>query len=91
MRQSSHAGVGSECGPATPGPAPDASTTGDPVFNAPWSFTGLPTVSFPIGWVDGLPIAAQLTGSSEHEGYLLASAAWVERITKYERRLPPVS
>ncbi len=31
------------------GPAPDPSTTGDPAFNSPWSFSGLPTVSFPIG------------------------------------------
>ena len=43
--------------------APDPSTTGDPAFNSPWSYTGLPTVSFPIGLApDGLPVAIQLIG-----------------------------
>ncbi len=35
--------------PATLGPAPGTWTTGDPAFNSPWSYTGLPTVSLPIG------------------------------------------
>ena len=49
--------------PATVGTAPDPSTTGDPAFNSPWSYTGLPTVSFPIGLApDGLPVAIQLIG-----------------------------
>ena len=49
--------------PATLGTAPDPSTTGDPAFNSPWSYTGLPTVSFPIGLAtDGLPVAIQLVG-----------------------------
>jgi Asp-tRNA(Asn)/Glu-tRNA(Gln) amidotransferase A subunit family amidase len=77
--------------PATTGPAPDASTTGNPVFNSPWSFTGLPTVSFPIArGADGLPLAVQLVGKSEHDGWLLAAAAWVEQVVGFERRLPPV-
>jgi len=47
--------------PATTCPAPDASTTGDPAFNSPWSYTGLPAVSFPTGQlVEGLPLALQL-------------------------------
>ena len=42
--------------PATLGPAPDPSTTGDPAFNSPWSYLGFPTVSFPIGFsADGCP------------------------------------
>ncbi len=45
--------------PATVGAVPDRSTTGDPAFNSPWSFCGLPTVSFPIGLdIDHMPIAA---------------------------------
>ena len=49
--------------PATVSTAPDPSTTGDPAFNSPWSYTGLPTVSFPIGLApDGLPVAVQLVG-----------------------------
>ena len=34
--------------PATTRSAPDAATTGDPAFNSPWSYTGLPVVSFPV-------------------------------------------
>src|SRR5262249_29652169 len=46
--------------PATIGPPPPADTTGNPAFNSPWSYTGLPVVSFPIGWTaDGLPLCAQ--------------------------------
>jgi aspartyl-tRNA(Asn)/glutamyl-tRNA(Gln) amidotransferase subunit A len=77
--------------PATTGPAPKNSTTGDPVFNSPWSFTGLPTISLPIARsADGLPLAVQLVGKSEHDGWLLEAAAWVERVVGFERRLPPV-
>src|SRR5262249_23100743 len=47
--------------PAATGPAPGLETTGDPAFNSPWSYTGLPTVSVPAGWTaDGLPLAIQL-------------------------------
>ena len=65
--------------PAAAGPAPDLSTTGDSCMNAPWSYSGLPTVSFPIGLSDdGLPLAIQLTGRRNGEADLLAVAAWCE-------------
>lgn len=65
--------------PAAAGPAPDLTTTGDACMNAPWSYTGLPTVSFPIGLSDdGLPLAIQLTGRRNGEADLLAVAAWCE-------------
>ena len=35
--------------PATLGPAPDHSSTGDPAFNSPWSYTGVPVVTIPLG------------------------------------------
>ncbi len=66
--------------PATIGPAPDASTTGDPAFNSPWSYTGLPTVSFPAGLSrDGLPLAVQLVGRPFDEARLLVVAQWCEK------------
>jgi aspartyl-tRNA(Asn)/glutamyl-tRNA(Gln) amidotransferase subunit A len=65
--------------PATTGPAPPADTTGDPAFNSPWSYTGLPTVSIPAGWTaEGLPLAVQLVGRPWGEAELLAAAAWCE-------------
>lgn len=66
--------------PAAVGPAPTTETTGDPSFNAPWSYTGLPTVSFPIGLsTDGLPLAIQLVGRLNDEATLFGAAAWCER------------
>jgi len=62
--------------PATTGPAPDAATTGDPAYNSPWSYLGLPTVSFPIATSrDGLPLCAQLIGAADAEAEVLAVAA----------------
>jgi len=73
------AGVDALLCPATTGPAPDASSTGDPLFNSPWSYTGLPVVAFPIGLSsEGLPLGVQLVGSAGGEGSLFALAEWCE-------------
>lgn len=67
--------------PATVGPAPDAATTGDPLFNSPWSYTGLPTVTFPMARdAGGLPLGLQLVGRTWSEAGLLATAAWCEKV-----------
>jgi aspartyl-tRNA(Asn)/glutamyl-tRNA(Gln) amidotransferase subunit A len=77
--------------PATPGPAPDRSTTGDSVFNALWSFTGHPTVSLPIGRdAEGLPLAAQVVGKRSEMPNLLAASAWMERQVKFDMKWPPL-
>src|SRR5262249_17364986 len=76
--------------PATRGPAPDAATTGDPAFNSPWSYTGLPTVSVPAGWsAGGLPLAIQLVGARGGGARVLAAAAWCEQVVGMEARTPP--
>ncbi|HEY7153695.1 MAG TPA: amidase, partial [Gemmataceae bacterium] len=65
--------------PATTGPAPDASSTGDPSFNSPWSYTGFPTISFPTcRSPDGLPLAIQLAGRPWGERELFHVAVWCE-------------
>ena len=69
--------------PATVSTAPDPSTTGDPAFNSPWSYTGLPTVSFPIGLApDGLPVAIQISGWILLDQALLRAAAWCEQVIR---------
>jgi len=74
--------------PATTGPAPDAATTGLPTFNAPWSYTGLPAVNFPIGWSkDGLPLCMQLVARPWEEAELLQMAAWCEKVIGCEKRV----
>lgn len=75
--------------PATRGAAPDTSTTGDPAFNSPWSYTGLPVVSIPAGWTeDGMPLAIQFIGKPWRETESLAAAAWCEQALALEAREP---
>jgi aspartyl-tRNA(Asn)/glutamyl-tRNA(Gln) amidotransferase subunit A len=77
--------------PATRGPAPDKATTGDPAFNSPWSFTGLPAVSVPAGRSpEGLPLSIQLVGRSCGEADLLMAAMWCEKVLAQPLLEPPV-
>jgi aspartyl-tRNA(Asn)/glutamyl-tRNA(Gln) amidotransferase subunit A len=68
--------------PATTEPAPrDLSTTGDAVFQAPWTSSGLPTIVLPSGiGQSGLPLAVQLAGLPFQEGKLLGAARWCENV-----------
>lgn len=67
--------------PAALGAAPDTTTTGDPAFNSPWSYTGLPTVSFPLGLsAEGLPLGIQFVGRPYAEPQLFRAAAWCEDV-----------
>ena len=68
--------------PAVPEPAPkDLTTTGDAVFQAPWTSAGLPTIALPSGISElGLPLAIQLAGLPFEEGQLLAVAKWCEHV-----------
>lgn len=82
--------------PATVGVAPDIETTGDPRFNSPWSYTGLPTVSFPCGLAEsdqqigaaerGLPVSLQLIGPPFDEPGLFSAAAWCESAVGFNHR-----
>jgi aspartyl-tRNA(Asn)/glutamyl-tRNA(Gln) amidotransferase subunit A len=77
--------------PATTTPAPDAGSTGDPAFNSPWSYTGFPTISFPVGLSpDGLPLAVQLVGRPGSESALFPVALWCEETLGVTLGEPPV-
>jgi aspartyl-tRNA(Asn)/glutamyl-tRNA(Gln) amidotransferase subunit A len=66
--------------PATPSAAPGRETTGDPVFNSPWSYCGFPAVSIPCGRSDeGLPVGLQLIGLPDNDDQLLQAALWCEK------------
>jgi aspartyl-tRNA(Asn)/glutamyl-tRNA(Gln) amidotransferase subunit A len=66
--------------PATVTTAPGPETTGDPRFNSPWSYTGLPTVNIPCALADdGLPCGLQFIGRPWTEIRLLSVAAWCEQ------------
>lgn len=77
--------------PSTPSPAPlGLESTGDPVFNNPWSMTGNPVVGLPSGLSSGgLPLAIQLVGAAFAEARLLALAKWCEEILAF-RETPAI-
>ncbi|MBC8223228.1 hypothetical protein H8E65_01455 [Candidatus Bathyarchaeota archaeon] len=61
-------------------------STGDPAFNAPWSFCGFPSITVPCGLTgDGLPLGLQLTGLPYGEEGLLSAAGWCERILDFPK------
>jgi Asp-tRNA(Asn)/Glu-tRNA(Gln) amidotransferase A subunit family amidase len=65
--------------PAAAGPAPEGlGSTGNPVFNAPWTYLGVPCVTLPLLEVDGLPLGVQLVGLRRDDGRLLRTARWLE-------------
>lgn len=75
--------------PATTTAAPGRETTGDPAFNSPWSYAGVPVVSFPCALSsDGLPLALQFVGRAWDEGRLLAIARWCEQLVGL-KQYPP--
>jgi aspartyl-tRNA(Asn)/glutamyl-tRNA(Gln) amidotransferase subunit A len=64
-------------------------STGDPQFNSPWSYAGLPTATVPCGLTpDGLPCGLQLIAPANQERQLLAVAAWCERVLAFHARPP---
>ena len=69
--------------PATIGPAPDATTTGNPCFNAPFSFLGWPVISLPFARApDGLPLALQIAKNFMTDQPLFDTAAWCSDVLK---------
>lgn len=61
--------------------APSRETTGDAIPSSPWTFWGLPALSFPTGVrAGGLPIGAMLVAPRGADAQLLATARWIESI-----------
>ena len=66
--------------PAAPGPAlRGLEATGSPMFNALWTYLGMPCISLPLLEVAGLPVGVQLTGARGDDAGLLRAAAWLMR------------
>ena len=65
--------------PAAPGEAPPIATTGDPVFNRPWTLLHLPCITLPSHrGPNGLPVGVQLVGRAGDDARLLAVALFAE-------------
>lgn len=59
-------------------------------FNSPWSFAGLPVVSVPCGFVDGLPVGLALVGRRRQEATVLRAAHAFQQATDWHERRPPL-
>lgn len=61
--------------------APSRETTGDAIPSSPWTFWGMPALSFPTGVRAGaLPIGAMLVAPRRGDARLLATARWIEAV-----------
>ncbi|MEM9708285.1 MAG: amidase [Pseudomonadota bacterium] len=66
--------------PAAPGAAPEGlASTGNSVFNAPWTFLGVPAITLPYTQTaEGLPLGVQLVAGYGADAHLLKTARWLE-------------
>jgi aspartyl-tRNA(Asn)/glutamyl-tRNA(Gln) amidotransferase subunit A len=84
-------------GPTTPTPAFDiGAKINDPVnmylndiYTIGANLAGLPGVSLPCGFVDGLPMGLQLVGPHFAESKLLNAAHLYQQATEWHRSAPP--
>ena len=66
---------------------PKLQVLGDPVFQTPWTFVGVPSITVPSGIVaDGLPLGLQLITAPFAEARLLAVTRWCERTLGFAAR-----
>jgi len=66
--------------PASPGPAPKGlETTGSAIFNALWTYLGVPCVTLPLLEAGGLPFGVQIIGARRDDARLLRNANWLTR------------
>lgn len=64
--------------PAASGIAPQGlSSTGSPMFNALWTYLGMPCISLPLLTSKGLPLGVQLVAARDRDGDLLRAAHWM--------------
>jgi aspartyl-tRNA(Asn)/glutamyl-tRNA(Gln) amidotransferase subunit A len=85
-------------GPVTPTPAFRINEkTEDPyemylndVFTLPVNIAGLPGISVPAGFVDGLPVGLQVIGKPFDEATVLRAAQALESTGDWHRRQPPL-
>ena len=54
--------------------------TGDPACTVHTSYLGIPSVTLPVMWDDGLPLGLQVTGFAHGDAATFAAAGWVETL-----------
>lgn len=82
--------------PAAPGPAlKGLAGTGSPIFNALWTYLGMPCISLPLLEARGLPLGVQLVAARGEDGSLLRVANWLMENGRnhserhFQNQLPP--
>ncbi len=60
-------------------------------YTLPFNFAGNPTITFPTGFVDGLPVSAQLVGPGLSEAILLRTCDAFQRVTDWHAKRPPAA
>ena len=76
-------------GPTTPSAPGDVSTTGNPVFQVPWTSCGFPAITLPCALSEsGLPLGVQLAAGPLEETRLFSAAAWCEQVLGFEATPP---
>ena len=58
-------------------------------YTYPWNLTGLPALSVPCGFADGLPVGLQLTGRPFDEATILRAGHAFQEATRWHERRPP--
>jgi aspartyl-tRNA(Asn)/glutamyl-tRNA(Gln) amidotransferase subunit A len=60
-------------------------------YNSPAALLGVPAVSIPCGFADGLPVGLTLTGRRGEDATPLAAAKAFQQVTDWHERRPPFS
>ena len=71
--QKNELGIDIWLSPPTTEPAPEGMATGSPLMNLPWTYSGLPVITIPVGKSkNNMPLGLQFSGSFWQDEQLLA-------------------
>ena len=69
--------------------APTTETTGEPIFQAPWTMAGVPAISLPYELDDdGMPLGLQIISNHFNELNLLSTSMWIESVVNFTHKPP---
>ena len=69
--------------------APSSETTGEPIFQAPWTMAGVPAISLPYALDnDGMPLGVQIISDHFDESNLLSTSMWIESVVNFTHKPP---
>jgi Asp-tRNA(Asn)/Glu-tRNA(Gln) amidotransferase A subunit family amidase len=60
-------------------------------FNSPWTIAGLPVLSVPCGFTEGLPVGLALVGRRLQDAKVLRAGRTFQQATDWHERRPKVA